>query len=674
MKLFRKRRKGNNKGLSLVELVCAIAILGIVLTAVGSAMVVSAQSYAKGTYEIDVQREAQTTTNLVGNLIVDAVTAEFTVPSENQKILKVNNGKTMYEITYDKLAGVLNYREQDIATGAEAYGVLAQNVTDFDVNLSDFAAHNNAEVYLKVEKTEREYEATYNTTSRNGSSESTGVADMANIIVENNVVLEPGQTYQFPITVVGSASNRAVTVSGLFTRTGDLADTTFSYDSLNNVATVTIGLNASGAFGFNVATIMTDDAGMPLASEQVAINVRRVNAITTPNDADGDNMADATALKSGVAYKSGAVYRVEFTPVGENFEKRFGKTFDMDYIDPRQLDLSITMSAPYNVNEYVRELSKIYTATDSSNAYAEIQLIQDLPEGAEVHITATSKHASGTNKTSRAYATVERDVIIKKMFTPFSMTNDINRGNDDHGVEILFNEEYHSQLVALYGSNYRRSITVYEAKVDETGALVKDSYAFTVDAGEQGGLRCAIRLEDSQRLRPDKAYIINCSITFYNDDGSVKWPVAGTDPALYSTEFPVPALSVVYDCGASNMGVPGNEYPLTKDNMIRMKYRCNGLDLTRYQNKVTWVVEKSDGFGNFSAYTGTTEIASEMSSEAESIQGIGQMKILFRETGTYRLKAYITDYQYKDYNGNDITGSFSLNDGSSVGVLYVKVQ
>lgn len=674
MKLFRKRRKGNNKGLSLVELVCAVAILGIVLTAIGSAMVVSAQSYGKGTYEIDVQREAQTTTNLVGNLIVDAVTAEFTTPSENQKILKVNNGKTTYEITFDKAAGVLNYREQDIATGAEAFGVLAQNVKDFDVNLNDFAAHNNAEVYLKVEKTNREYEATYNTTSRNGSSESTGVADVASIIVENNVVLEPGQTYQFPITVVGSASNRAVSVSGLSTRAGELADTTFSYDSFNNVATVTIGINASGSFAFNVATIMTDDAGLPLASAQVVIDVRRVNAITTPNDVDGDNLADATALKSGIAYKSGAVYRVEFTPVGENFEKRFGKAFDMDYIDPRQLDLSITMSAPYNVNDYVRELSKIYTATDSSNAYAEIQLLQDLPEGAEIHVKATSKHARGTNKTLRAYATVERDVIIKKMFTPFSMTNDINRGNDDHGVEILFNEEYHAQLVALYGSNYRRSITVYEAKVDETGALVRDGYAFTVDAGEQGGLRCAIRGEDSKRLRPDKAYIINCSITFYNNDGSVKWPVAGTDPALYSTEFPVPALSVVYDCGASNMGLPGNEYPLSKNNMIRMKYKCNGLDLTRFQNNITWTVEKSDGFGNFSPYTGSTEIASEMSSEEESIRGIGQMKIKFTETGTYRLKANITNYSYKDYAGNNITGNFTLNDGAYVGVLYVKVQ
>ena len=50
MKLFKKRIKGNNKGFSLVELVCAVAIFGVAATAIGSAMVVSAQSYSRGTY------------------------------------------------------------------------------------------------------------------------------------------------------------------------------------------------------------------------------------------------------------------------------------------------------------------------------------------------------------------------------------------------------------------------------------------------------------------------------------------------------------------------------------------------------------------------------------------------------------------------------------------------
>lgn len=675
MKLFSKRRKGNNKGFSLVELVCAVAILGIVLTAVGSAMVASAQSYSKGTYEIDVQQEAQTTTNLIGNLIVDAVTAQVTVPDVNTKVLEVNNGKTIYKITFDKNSGSLNYYEQDITTGAEATGLLAQNVTDFDVNLDDFEAHNNAEVYLAVEKSERVYEATYNTTSRNGDSESTGVADEAKIIIEGDVVLEPGQSYEFPITVVGSASNKALSISNMTAVTGELADTTFGYSSTENKVWVNIGVNATGHFTFNVATIMTGDDGLPLATAQVNIKVRRVNAIASPMDTNNDGYADNNALKTGVGYESGAVYRIEFDPVGDNFEKQFGKAFDMDYIDPQQLTYSIYMNDGYNVNEYVRELVKVTTATDTSNAYAEIQLLQDLPEGAEVHVKAISKHATiGENKTGVAYATVVRDVKIVKMFSPFTMNNDINRGNDDHGVEILFNEDYHRQLVAAYGSNYKRILTVYEAKVDASGALVKDGYAFTMDAGEQGGLRCAVRLEDSRKLRPDKAYIIECRIEFYDGAGNVKWPLATTDPALYRTEFPIPALSVVYNCGASNLGVPGNEYPLYKDSELTLVYACNGLDLTRYQNKVTWVAEVSDGFGGYTVTTSGIDVRSRMKSEEDSIKGIGEMYMMFRQTGTYRLKAYISNYEYLDYNGNPVTGTFSLNDGTSNGVLYVKVQ
>lgn len=682
MKLFKRRRKGNNKGFSLIELVCAVAILGIVLTAIGGAMVVSAQSYAKGTYEIDVQQEAQTTTNLIGNLIVDAVTASFS-GDENQKILTVNNGKLECKITFDTGLGVLNYEEKDLNTNAVASGVLAQNVIDFDVNLSDFQAHNNAEVYLKVEKENRVYEATYNTTSRNGSSESTGVADVANIIVENNVVLEPGQTYSFPITVVGSASNKAISVSDLSAVTGDLADTTYAFNATEGVETVTIGVNATGTFAFNIATIMTDENGLPLASEQVVINVRRVNEIVSPSDVDDDGYADASTIQSGIACKSGAVYRIDFTPVGENFEKVFGKAFDMDYIDPRQVNYSITMNNGYNVDDYVNVLSKIYTASNSSNAYVLLQLKQDLPNGAEISVTATSNHAAGANKASRFYATVSKTVSIKKFYSPFTAST-INRGNDDHGV-VFIDSDYHSQLNGLYGDHFKKYLTVYEAEYDETGALVKidDVPEFTAETTQQGGDACAIRKADSMRLLPDKAYIIKFSIIYYNDSQctSVKWPLETTDPSLYSIEFPVPALSIVYMPQPNpNSGVPGMEYGLTKNDEYKIDVKVVGLDLTRYQNNVKWSVEKADGFGNWETYTNTNfdlSCQSKGDGPGQGIDGFGTMNIRLREEGTYKLKAKLVDFEYIEYKDNTNTikkYNCDLHDGSTVGVFYVKVR
>lgn len=680
MKLFRKRRKGNNKGFSLVELVCAIAIFGIVLTAIGSAMVVSAQSYSKGTYEIDVQKEAQTTTNLIGNLIVDAVTAEMSYSDAGQKVLTIQNDIKKYVITFDDDAGILNYYEQNRETMAEATGVLAQNVKDFDVNLDDFADFSNAEVYLKVEKNNRAYEATYNTTSRNGSAESVDLADDVKIIVENYVVLEPNQEYQIPITVVGSVSNKAISVTGLTAVTGELKDTQFDYSAANSAATIKIGNDAHGSFAFNISTIMTDEeTGQPLATEQVVIHVRRVNAITSPSAGDDGYVNDSAFLQNESAagvdkLDAGAVYKVDFVPQVNKPNKEFGKAFDMDYVDPRPLNISMSMNEGYTLNDYVEVINVVYTSTDTSNSYAKIRLKQDLPQGAVINIKASSRHAvAGENKTLRAYdQNAELTVKIGNKQSAFSLSSDVNRGNDGQGVYIICNDM--ANLISLYGNNFKRFVKVYEAEL-ENNEYVKTSFAFEVPTGEGGGSgdngQIPIRKVDSDRLKPDQAYIINCRIEFYDDNGNKIWPTAETDSSLYSTEFPIPAMSVEYDCAP--MGVLGNEYPITTDRMYRLEYTCVGLDLTQYQNNITWVVEKSDGYGNFDPYYGNFEVGSEMKDQISSLKGEGKIKIWMRETGTYRFLARVSNYKYLNYDGSSTTSNCALNDGETVGVLYVKV-
>ena len=62
-----KRFSRNQKGFSLVELLCAVAILSIVVTSVGTSMVVSARSYQRSNTELDLQQKAQITANLLTN-------------------------------------------------------------------------------------------------------------------------------------------------------------------------------------------------------------------------------------------------------------------------------------------------------------------------------------------------------------------------------------------------------------------------------------------------------------------------------------------------------------------------------------------------------------------------------------------------------------------------------
>ena len=64
-------KKHDNRGLTLVELLCSIAILSVLAVAVGSVLVVSAKNYQRGTSEINLQQEAQLTANQIAELIID---------------------------------------------------------------------------------------------------------------------------------------------------------------------------------------------------------------------------------------------------------------------------------------------------------------------------------------------------------------------------------------------------------------------------------------------------------------------------------------------------------------------------------------------------------------------------------------------------------------------------
>ena len=69
MRLFRKRiLKLGNRGLSMVELICAIAIVSLLGTTVSSIMVVSANTYRRGAAETEVQQEAQLVANQISSL------------------------------------------------------------------------------------------------------------------------------------------------------------------------------------------------------------------------------------------------------------------------------------------------------------------------------------------------------------------------------------------------------------------------------------------------------------------------------------------------------------------------------------------------------------------------------------------------------------------------------
>ena len=94
MKLFKRSRKLGNKGFSLVELVCAMAILAVLGTAISGVMLVSINSYRNGNNEVNVQEEIQLVCNQISDFLIDS-TAEVAFTGST---LTIKQGANTYTI------------------------------------------------------------------------------------------------------------------------------------------------------------------------------------------------------------------------------------------------------------------------------------------------------------------------------------------------------------------------------------------------------------------------------------------------------------------------------------------------------------------------------------------------------------------------------------------------
>jgi len=446
MRLFRKRRK-NNKGFSLVEMICAIAILSLTSTAIGSAMVMTTKNYQRGNAEVDVQKEAQTTTNLIGDLLVDGHDVKKTDSTVNgitytTKLEIICDGIT-YELNYDPDTGVINYTETKTGETAQT-GILAENVSAFNVgDLSDFKVNRNVEIDLSVDKNGRSYDASYNTSPRNVSAFNYGSQKSAIIVCESEVVIEPGQSnFELPVEVYGNPTVdnfqwSAITTAGPNSEVGTYTDITRTTKGIN----IKLDPNAKGILTF---TLMTADkknvpgiGEVPLDTKTITIFVRRADRVTY-------------TMTSTDHLKKDCVYRIEATVGSDHiayFDKFIGKSFDDNYKNPRYVDFQVTATtnAKYTIlNENTDE--------DRDTPYIEIKLDEDLPMGEKITVTMVSKHAAGTtgyNKENVHYADVTNVCEIKNAQQAIVQDSGIRRGNDN------FTQFHHTIDVATVSSTFK---------------------------------------------------------------------------------------------------------------------------------------------------------------------------------------------------------------------------
>ena len=329
------RIQQQNSGFSLVELIIAIAILVIVTGAVCSFIIITSRNYANGNNDISVQQEAQLALNQMSDVIIDATQSinyvgydesnqpvkalkdsEFTFTPEKKALIVYNtatpaSGEGTGEIsTYadpgtpaeDTSTELHNYMfywqksdENLYFSVADAGGsfpmpgeadcvLLAENVTEFQVDLSQVEERRVVKLKLDFQTGTRKFEMANNITVRNkvvinnADIEPLDKRVRVNIKVkEPVVVLEPGETFHFSTPKVTGTNllNKAVTWS----IDGAVGEGTEMADATNGILKIGEKENHQ-SFQVKVTTTAKNDEDNSPAEATITVYVKRVTKVT----------------------------------------------------------------------------------------------------------------------------------------------------------------------------------------------------------------------------------------------------------------------------------------------------------------------------------------------------------------------------------------------------------
>lgn len=618
MRLF--RRKKNNRGFSLVETVCAVAIIGLTSTAIGSAMIMSTDNYQRGNTEVDVQKEAQLATNLIGNLLVDATDASYT-----GNTLTIYGEGIEYEIVYDPATKKLTYKETKGASVTT--GTLAENVTNFKPNLDNWDSMN-ARIDMAIEKNGRNYEASYNTTARNAASFNVGSAESAFVICETELVLEPGQVYDLPVAIYGNPDVPGVDlVKAQSSLTGANLGTT-SLDDYDDGITIEVGDDASGMFTFVVETAAKETGtNIALDAKTVTVKIRRATDI------------DKTLIAPTVpSYSAGTTYQIAATVTADYPDKIIGKEFDDDYKDPRKVAFTVV-----DDGTVVENFDYRYTITDNQ---INLTLINDLPQGSKITVNMTAAHAFGgnNNKTGHAYDTTVKDsyVIENNRSRISPKDSGIKRGDDNF---LTFEADYdRAGMVSDFGLDMNNSRYMFRYRRKELGASDNSPYYRFVQGSTQDDKFNAIETwlwyvgytyeidvimvvvdnvgssQPKLRYPQDESLLADLNLTYPGivkgwTDADLAKPNAATQLNEYGGTLEVGAGMLQYDEGDRigsettagfniNRGDSNRNYRLIKFSGINMK--ASHFDGTDYGFDVYWRTENTtwNHIDDYSSYFG----------------------------------------------------------------------
>lgn len=405
-KVIKKDAKGiirDHRGLSFVEVLCAIAILAMVSGIIAGVLVATSKHYRNGTKETAVQQEAQLAVNRIGDIIKDAVSVEFT-----GDVLTIKNGDDWYTVTRNAVDNKLNYTQHLAAgAGSDATGVLAENITAFDVDTTNFKKNRTVKVGLTVDDGEKSYAMAYNMSARNEMTTDTIVGEAvrtASILVEHKIIMVPGESGLILNVQAKGCAHPLIVEPG--------AGVSASISDTNDA--LTISLDSGITAEKTTLTLKTDTAaGDPEASVQIVIQVRRIKKVEVKY---GYDSSSGEKLESDSEYTFYGRIK-ESTPY---LSKVPGTSWDSAYKNPRAIEWSYDL---YKGGEIHNELLADYfymsggypkVESDSDKPFITFKMKKPLDSNMYLKVTGQSMHANGMNKAGFAYdSAVKASAILK---------------------------------------------------------------------------------------------------------------------------------------------------------------------------------------------------------------------------------------------------------------------
>lgn len=323
--------KRDQKGFTIVELIIAVAILAIVVLAVGGFMVVGSRSYTNANTDIMLQQDAQLALNQISDVIIDTTDsisysvdgvsvlkdAEYGGEATNKTLVVVNRGNEesnnnnknyWFRWVKDPAApetetGVIYFNEVDVTidpskSEAEQIAaiqtqiqddldahfssgvaepdtpVLAEHVQELSIDISQFEENRVVMIAMAFENGGRQYATSNNVTVRNRIALNTidvdpmKLADTFVIDDPGSIIIEPGESYTIPMPAVTSPAE-------------DQALTWKSVPDITPEGTVQIGLtDTRESFNVRVERLNEQYAGQnDRVAKTVKVRIKRATAV-----------------------------------------------------------------------------------------------------------------------------------------------------------------------------------------------------------------------------------------------------------------------------------------------------------------------------------------------------------------------------------------------------------